>query len=466
MTQHWTAAQLAGAAGGAILSGNPDTRIGVISTDTRKIAPGDCFIALAGENHDGHAFVADALKKGAGAAIVSEWNGAPPETQSAVIRVRDTLIALGAIARFHRSRFDIPVVAVSGSNGKTSTKEMVAAIFSRSRKVLKNKGNFNNLVGLPLTLLDLTEDHELAVVEMGINVPGEMERLARIGRPTVGIITNVHPAHLEGLQTVDRILEEKGKLWRALGPDGLAVVNMDDPMLARFAQTLDTRRITYSVEDPSADVGIASQILVSEGQTRFSIRFRGSEIPVALPAMGIHHARNALAAAAAALGTGASTEDVRTGLAAYEPVNQRMQCIRLRNGSVVVDDTYNANPGSLLAAVEAVLTASGGHPFVAVLGEMRELGAESGALHFEVGRKIGAAKPSRLVALGQLGREFLKGAQAAGMDASLCFHARDHEEAVAHLRANLPERAWILVKGSRAMAMEQVVEGLTGECLS
>lgn len=466
MTRHWTAAELAGASGGEILFGNPDARIGAISTDTRRIAPGDCFIALAGETHDGHAFVADALSKGAGAAVVSEWSGGAPAAQSVVIRVRDTLRALGEIARFHRLRFDIPVVAVSGSNGKTSTKEMAAAILGRSRKVLKNRGNFNNLIGLPLTLLELSAGHDIAIVEMGINVPGEMDRLARIGSPTVGIITNVHPAHLEGLESLDRIMEEKGKLWRALGTDGLAVVNLDDPRLARFAETLETRRITFSAVNPAADVSVASPVLVTEGQTRFSIRFRDAEIPVTLPAMGAHHARNALAAAAAALGTGATAEDVRAGLAAFEPVGQRMQCLRLRNGSVVVDDTYNANPGSLMAAVEAVRAACGGKPFAAVLGEMRELGPESASLHFDAGKRIGAAKPSLLVALGQMGSEILRGAQAAGMDASLCFHAQTHAEAVAFLRERIPEQAWVLVKGSRAMGMERVVEGLTGECLS
>ena len=206
-----TVAELAEAAGGEVLSGDPGAPVGAISTDTRKIAQGDCFIALCGENQDGHAFVAEAVGKGARAVVVSERVDLPSDTSAAVIRVGDTLYALGELARRHRMKFDIPVIAVAGSNGKTSTKEMISAIFDRTRKVLKNRGNYNNLIGLPLTLLELSEEHDLAVVEMGINAPGEMERLAQIGSPTTAVITNVHPAHLEGLQSIDLIMEEKGR---------------------------------------------------------------------------------------------------------------------------------------------------------------------------------------------------------------------------------------------------------------
>ncbi len=460
----WTVATLAEAAGGEILSGGPGAQVRAISTDTRQIAPGDCFIALPGENHDGHAFVSDAMGKGAGAVIVSEPTVFARDTSAAVIRVADTLYALGELARRHRMKFDIPVIAVSGSNGKTSTKEMIAAIFSRTRKVLKNKGNFNNLVGLPLTLLGLRKEHGVAVVEMGINVPGEMERLAQIGSPTAAIITNIHPAHLEGLGSIERIMEQKGKLWESLGSDGIAVVNLDDPMLSHFAEQIKARKVTCSLRNGVADVSVCSKIVVSPGNTSFRINAGGFEIPVSLQVMGIHHAQNALAAAAAALSTGASAEEVGAGLSGCTPVRQRMNCLKLRNGGVLVDDTYNANPCSMIAAVEAVLSASSGSPFVAVLGEMRELGRDSPVLHFEVGRKVGAAKPGRLITLGPLGVEILKGAQAAGLDESLCFHAADHAQAAEFLRRVAPEGAWILVKGSRGMTMEKIVEAMAGEC--
>lgn len=461
----WTPAILAKATGGELLSGNPDALVETISTDTRKIASRHCFIALAGENHDGHAFVADAIGRGAGAVIVSEWRGMdlPGPEGAAVIKVRDTLHALGELARFHRARFDIPVIAVTGSNGKTSTKEMIAAIFGRNRTVLKNRGNFNNLIGLPLTLLELNAEHRVAVVEMGINVPGEMERLARIGSPSAGVITNVQPAHLEGLQSLDRILEEKGKLWEALGGEGLAVVNRDDARLRRLGSGVAARRITYSFDETAADVHLASPVLVSEGKTTFRIGFRGAGLSISLPVMGLHYARNALAAAAAAFGMGADAAEVQAGLSSYEPICQRMELRRFENGCVVIDDSYNANPGSMLAAVETVRAANPGRPFVAVLGEMRELGPEGPLLHFELGKKIGAGGLGGLITLGHLGVEIQKGALAAGMDKALCIHAGDHQEAVALLLDRAPECAWILVKGSRAMAMEKIVEGICGK---
>ena len=458
-----TVETLAADAGGRITSGDPGAGLGRVCTDTRGIEQGDCFIALFGENRDGHAFVADAVKKGAGAVIVSREVDLPPTSSAAVIMVSDTLFALGEIARRRRMRYDIPVIAVSGSNGKTSTKEMVAAILCRSRTVLKNTGNFNNLIGLPLTLLGLNGEHGAAVVEMGINVPGEMERLARIGAPTVAVITNIHSAHLEGLGSLARIMEEKGKLFESLAPDSVAVVNLDDPMISRFAERVKARKITFSITNAEADVSICSPVEVSEGKTTFRIKTGGMEIPVSLPVMGVHYARNALAATAAALSAGAEPEDVAAGLACVPRVAQRMRCVRLGDGTVLVDDTYNANPASMIAALEAVLGASSPDPFVAVLGEMFELGPESPRLHFEVGRAFGAAKPARLVALGDLGLELLRGARDAGLDSSRCFHASDHADAADYLKHFAPSGAWILVKGSRGMTMEKVVQKITDD---
>jgi UDP-N-acetylmuramoyl-tripeptide--D-alanyl-D-alanine ligase len=290
-----------------------------------------------------------------------------------------------------------------------------------------------------------------------------MERLAQIGSPTVAVLTNIHPAHLEGLQSVDRIMEEKGKLWKSLARDGIAVVNLDDPMLSHFAGGIEARKITCSLANGAADVSVCSQIVISESGTLFRISACGSEIPVSLPVMGIHHAQNALSATAAALGAGASAKEIEAGLNGYEPLNQRMSCIKLPNGAFLVDDTYNANPRSMIAAVEAVRAASSGRPLVAVLGEMRELGPDGPALHFDVGRTIGAAKPRGLITLGPLGKEILKGAQAAGLEKSLCFHAANHAEAVDFLRQVMCDGAWVLVKGSRGMTMERVVEAMAGE---
>ena len=459
---NWTVATLLEATRGELLSGNPATVIRAVSTDTRTLGAGDCFVALPGESHDAHRFIPHAVTLGARAVILS----VPlPELAAmardvAFIRVSDTQYALGELARSHRKKFDIPVVAITGSNGKTSTKEMLSAIFEQTLHIVKNKGNFNNLIGLPLTLLELEPRHQLAVVEMGINVPGEMARLVEIGCPDTGVITNVQPAHLLGLESLDRILEEKTKLWTALADDGLAVVNLDDARLREFSKKLSCRSVTWSLSDPGADVRAEGEPRIRKGTTEFGIRFGpgGDIIQTSLPVMGPHHAANGLAAAAAAWGMGISPAVIAAGLAQYQPVKQRMQAHRLPGGQVLIDDTYNANPASMLAAFQTVALACGGRPFVAVLGEMRELGPDEVMLHRELGRKLASFGPSLVITCGAIGREIGVGAVEAGLPAAACHHAESHSEAASILRARMPADAWVLVKGSRGITMEEVVE--------
>ena len=351
---------------------DPEAKVGAVCTDTRRIEPGDCFIALRGESRDGHSLRCCGSRKGRGLGDRIRRGHPSARYFSRRNKGQRYSICPGRTCAPAPAEVRHPGDSGFGQHGKTGAKEMVAAILGRSRKVLKNTGNFNNLIGLPLTLLGLNGEHGAAVVEMGINVPGEMERLAQIGSPTIAVITNIHSAHLEGLGSLDRIMEEKGKLWQSLDPHGVAVVNLDDPMLSRFAERIKARKITFSSTDAAADVSICSRIVVSEGKTTFRINAGGLEIPVSLPVMGAHYAENALAATAAALSAGAVAEDVEKGLACLPPVAQRMHCLKLSNGSVLVDDTYNANPGSMIAALEAVLSASSGSPFVAALGEMRD----------------------------------------------------------------------------------------------
>lgn len=448
---------------GTLLQGPPEGAVARISTDTRRIGPGDAFVALRGDNHDAHGFLESAVEKGAGTLVVSrprgEWSADVP-AHVTVIQVPDTLVALGDLARYHRCRFTIPVVGITGSNGKTSTKEMVSAILSQRNRVLKNQGNYNNLVGVPLTLLSMEPEHEIAVVEMGINVPGEMERLVRVAMPTVGIITNVHPAHLEGLGSLDRILEEKGKLLSSLGSQGVAAINLDDELLERFSKTLQAGLVTYSLHRTEAMVVLAGPVEVEEGVSIFPVSFGKETLRVRLPVLGMHQVQNALAAAALAWSLGESPKAIAEGLSLHQPVKQRMQRHLLEGGRVLIDDTYNANPKSMLASVRAALTASSGKPVVAVLGEMRELGSASAVLHYEVGHQVGSLGVRYLITMGELGREIQRGARDAGLASSSCFHAQTHEEAVERLRDRVPEEAWIVVKGSRGMTMERVVEGM------
>jgi UDP-N-acetylmuramoyl-tripeptide--D-alanyl-D-alanine ligase len=458
---NWTVANVLEATRGSLLQGSLEQPVAGISTDSRRVQPQDAFVPLVGEHFDGHAFLAGAVAKGVGAVIVEADRvaGALPP-QVAVIAVADTLYALGDLARYWRMRHRLPVVGITGSNGKTSTKEMLARILGQHLCVLKNQGNFNNLVGVPLTLLELRAHHQIAVVEMGINVPGEMARLAEIVQPEVGLITNIQSAHLEGLQSPDAILQEKAELWRALPSEGLAVINSDDHRLRNLAPALSARKLTYSTQDASADVHVTGAVRLDASGSRFTLSLGGERFEVALPVLGLHQAQNGVAAAAVAYGLGVAGSVIAAGLAGHLAVSQRMQLQPLADGTLLVNDTYNANPTSMVAAVQAIAAVHQDRPLVVVLGEMRELGETSAELHRQVGRQIGALGLDRLITLGDLAENIGEGAREAGMASGLCRHARSHEEAIAQLRKNWPRGAWILVKGSRGMRMEQVVEGI------
>jgi len=460
---NWTVARIIEATGGTLLQGRPDQSLAGISTDTRQIHPSDCFVALVGERTDGHEFLPEALTKGAGALVIARSRATPAliaPGETAVVAVPDTLYALGELARYWRRAHPIPVVAVTGSNGKTTSKEMVAAVLGESREILKTQANFNNLIGLPLTLLALEPRHRTAVVEMGINVPGEMARLLEIARPTVGLITNVQPAHLEGLISLDEIVREKGQLWLSLGPEDLAIVNLDDERLATLLPALPSRIVTYSMTQAKADVRVTGEVATLEGTCSFTIGLGNQSVAVSLPILGLHHVMNALSAAAVGWGMGLSPSTIAAGLATYRPVKMRMQRHRLADGRTLIDDTYNANPGSMLAALRTVAAASGGKPVVAVLGDMRELGPASSALHREVGHQLAELGVRQLITLGRMTRELADGAREAGLPASAHRHTESHDQIVAWLKDQPVEESWILVKGSRSMAMERVVEGM------
>lgn len=459
----WTISQILSATGGRLLQGDPDKVVGPISTDSRNLQPGACFLALVGDRHDGHAFVGDVSARGCGAVVIAEGRLSalgPIPSAVAVVEVADTLCALGSLAHFRRMGSHIPVIGITGSNGKTSTKEILAGILGVRHKVLKTQGNFNNLIGLPLTLLRLEPEHEMAVVEMGINVPGEMSRLVQIGEPTVGLITNIHPAHLEGLGSLDGILEEKGKLWLGLKSDGLAVVNLDDERLAEFSKRLSSGIMTYSISNRSARVKLAGNVDERDGCSSFRLSFDGVELKVRFPVLGRHQLMNALAAAATAWGLGEPLDVIGEALASHQAVKGRMQVHRLEDGRVLVDDTYNANPGSMLAALQAIKSSCRGMPITAVLGEMRELGPNSASIHADLGRKIAGLGVNRLITIGEKGHQMCLGAQEGGMDPAVCIWAASHDEVIELLKGLNAGGEWILVKGSRAMAMERVVEGI------
>jgi UDP-N-acetylmuramoyl-tripeptide--D-alanyl-D-alanine ligase len=419
-----------------------------VSTDTRGLRPGELFVALRGERFDGHEFVRRAAALGAAGAVVgNEGDVALPQ-----VVVGDTLTALQRYAAAWRLRFRIPVIGVTGSNGKTTVKEMLAAILGGAGPVLVTHGNLNNHVGVPLTLLRLHDEHRHAVIEMGASHPGEIALLTRLARPDVGVITNAGPAHLEGFGSIEDVARAKGELFADLAADGVAVINTEDryaPLWRELAG--DRRQVTFGLES-QADVR-ARGIEADGERTRFTLVTPDGEMPVELPLAGRHNVLNALAAAAAAGALGLDVRRIGIGLTAAAPVAGRLQ-LRVSDipGVRLIDDSYNANPASLAAAVDW-LTAQPGDAWL-VLGDMAELGAGAAAAHAEAGRAARAAGVVRLFALGPLARA---AADAFGHGAA---HFDDRDALIAALRRELSSGVNLLVKGSRSARMDRVAHAL------
>ncbi len=445
-----TLAQVAEAVQGRLIGA--DARFGAVSTDTRTLEKGALFVAIVGERHDGNRFVGDAAAKGAAGAMVSVRSDvALPQ-----IEVDDTRVALGRMAHAWRASFRIPVIAVTGSSGKTTVKELIAAILSvgaerSGRSVCVTQGNLNNDIGLPLTLMRLSAEHDAAVVELGANHPGEIDALARIARPTVGVITNAGAAHLEGFGSLDGVANAKGELLDHLPPLGTAVLNADDRYVDAWrARTTAGRVLTFGFTS-NADFTVDGEPVLDERGARFRLETPRETIDVTLPLLGRTNVLNALAAAAAAYAVGCDADDIAAGLARASAVRGRMHVVAGRGGAVVIDDAYNANPSSARAALDHLATLSGRRIFV--LGDMLELGPSAAELHAEVG-EYARQRSDALVAIGPLARH----AAAAYGSGAETFD--DVAAAVDALLPRLGEDVTVLVKGSRAMGLERVVAGL------
>ncbi|MEO8605838.1 MAG: UDP-N-acetylmuramoyl-tripeptide--D-alanyl-D-alanine ligase [bacterium] len=441
-TMGWTGQEIATATGAAAGAEASPAACLAVSTDTRHLAVGALYVALRGAHHDGHAFAAAALSGGATAVLVEQL---PPgvEPRRAFV-VADTLRALGDLAAFTRRRWGGRVVAITGSNGKTTTKEMLGAICEAAEpgRVLRTHGNLNNLIGLPLTLLRLDGSETTAVLEMGMNAFGEIARMTEIAAPDVGVITNVGPAHLEGVGNLSGVARAKGELFAGMTAAGAIAVNMDDPHVVRAAADFSGRRIEFgrgrtvraeAIDDRGVD-GVA--FTLSIGAAQASIRLHGA---------GAHNVQNALAASAVAHALGIEIGVIAAGLAVAEQPKMRMQVIRLRNGVTLINDAYNANPASTEAALDAVGRTPG--RAIAVLGEMRELGDDSAALHGRVGAHAAAAGVEWLIAAGPGVETLADGARRAGnIEVSVC---SDAAAAAALIATRWQRGDVILIKGSR-----------------
>jgi len=456
----FTSEELALATGGRWI-GAPPAAVDGVATDTRHLAPGTCFVALRGERFDAHDFLGDAARAGA-ACAVARADRVPAEPPLPLLAVEDTLEALGAIARHHRRRFPVPLVGVTGSNGKTTTREMIAAILSVRGPVLKTEGNLNNEVGVPLTLLRLGPEHTAAVVEMGMNHPGEIARLASIAEPRVGVVTNATAAHLHGLGSVDAVASAKAELYKGLPPDGIVVANLDDPRMLAKARKSGRRVFTFAVgAHKEADVTVlAIEPRGEEGQL-VTLGLGTKEVLVRLPLVGAHNAANAAAAAAAAMALGASDREIASGLAAVRPVGRRLRLERLASGVLLVDDCYNANPASMAAALATLLDLARGRRALAALGDMLELGESEAESHRDLGRMAARAGLAALATLGPRTALTHEAALAGGFPPGDAFHAEDPGAAAAWLRSRLRPGDVLLVKASRGMQLERLVEALT-----
>jgi UDP-N-acetylmuramoyl-tripeptide--D-alanyl-D-alanine ligase len=446
---------------GAALSGDCSTEVfSGVSTDSRSLEPGQLFVALEGPNFDGHDFVEQALADGAAGALVREGFSLEAKPDACLIQVQDTTHALGDLAAAWRREQSALVAAITGSNGKTTTKEMLASVMSQRHRVLKTQGNLNNHIGLPLTLLQLSAEHTACVVEMGMNAPGEIARLTEIAEPEVGVITNVGPAHLGMLGSMEAIAAAKAELFMGLSTASTAVVNLEDPLLAAYADKLDCRVVTFGLREPAGIVG--SDISAQGSKVAFNLELpTGSPVRVVLAAPGRHNVMNALAAAAAAWALGQGAQAIKAGLESFVPVKGRLQMSRSFWGYTVLDDTYNANPASLAAGLNALTELAGSRRKALILGDMRELGPTAPQLHEEAGRLAAELGCQIVLALGERAGHVEAGARSAGLNDNSAQAFDDLEALVWAARDVLQEDDVVLVKGSRSARMERVVAALT-----
>lgn len=438
---------------GGRLVGGERAAIRGVSTDTRTLEPGALFVALRGERFDGHDFVREALRRGAAAALVSrELVGCEP-----LVVVEDTLRALGSLAAAHRRELRPKVIAITGSTGKTTTKEMTAAILSQGWATARTPGNYNNEVGVPLALLGLDPSHRAAVIEVAMRGRGQIAYLADMARPDVGVVTNIGVSHMELLGSRQAIAEAKGELLEALAPDGAAVLNAGDDFYDYLASRTRARVIAFG-RDPGADVRVSDIALGADASVRFRLHGWWGDQEITLRAPGRHHALNAAAAAAAAMAAGAEAEWVPAGLSVFESTEMRGRVTRAPGGFTVIDDCYNAAPDSMRVALELLADMPGGRKW-AVLGEMKELGPMAADWHREVGELAAGLGIAGLVAVGELGRCIAEGARQA-LESQQIVEAPNNAAAAAAVAARVRAGDVVLVKGSRAMGMEEIVKQL------
>ena len=459
----WTAQELVAATGGELLCEDRHRHFAQISIDSRKISPGDVFVAIIGDIHDGHSFLEDVIHRGIKGVVInkdkakeiqiSNWH----DKNITGIAVEDTTRALGDLAAFHRNRTDASVVAITGSNGKTTTRNLTAAVMAPQFNTLSSFGNYNNQIGLPLTLLRLHQGHTWAVVELGTNGPGEIARLAEITSPEIGVITNIGPAHLEGLGSLEGVMHEKGDLLTKLRPDGKAILNADDPRIMKLAEQTDKAVVLFGLSENA--MIRAEAVEENANGVSFTLVLPQKRVPVDLNISGQFMVSNALAAAAVGTVVGLSAERIKVGLENFSSAPGRMSYFQMPNGIHIIDDTYNANPDSMKAAILTLKALRADNRSILVAGDMLELGEQSASLHNRIGTLAGTSGIRRIYLTGEFAEAVAAGAQESHMNGRDIITGTK-AEILADLKNYLKPGDWVLIKGSRGMRMEDIVKGL------
>jgi UDP-N-acetylmuramoyl-tripeptide--D-alanyl-D-alanine ligase len=460
----WRVSEILEATQGKLVCGDIERQFSGVCIDSRSIQADQLFVAIKGEVHDGHNFTGYVTSKGvkgivihedkAGSLSVAGWK----KLGVVCVSVKDTVRALGDMASYNRKRSNARLVAITGSNGKTTSKEMCFAVVSEGFNTLGTYGNLNNNIGVPLTLFSLSHEHEMAVVELGMNHAGEIRQLGEICTPDIGIITNIGPAHLEGLGSIENIAKAKAELLENIKPDGVVILNADDPRVCKLADNTESRVVYFGMSE-KADIKGADVEQRGTG-IDFTLILPEEEIDIKLNAAGKFMVSNALAAASVGYELGLSAKKIKSGLEKFKPVNGRMNILRDSSRKVtIIDDTYNANPGSMTQALKSFESLRGDNRGIFVAGDMFELGEKSASEHERMGRFSVSAGIAKLYPTGRFAENMARGAMDKGLSKSNIFIGTK-DDILEDLKKEIKPDDWILVKGSRAMAMEKIVEGL------
>ena len=445
-------AEILSATGGVLISGNTDETVSSVVCDSRKAVEGSLFVPLIGENVDGHDFINKAFENGAAASLIQSGY----ETQNAkgpLIEVNDTLEAMQDLAAYYRRKFDIPVIAVTGSVGKTTTKEMIASVLGSAMKVFKTEGNYNGQIGLPLTIFNLDSSYEIAVFELGVSKFGEMEKLAKIADPNIGVVTNIGMSHLENFKTIENTCSEKLKILQ--NPNGILYLNGDCPILSKKGQDLGYTVVYFGV---NGDYPYKCQDIYSKNEnTTFTLVTSDFKENISIPCLGIHNVYNALAAIGVALKIGIHLDDIKKGLSSFKNVGMRQQISNL-NGITIIDDSYNASPDSMKSAITVLKSIGSGRKIV-VMADMLELGGNSENAHYDIGRYMAIEGVNILITVGNLSQNAAEGIKSTNQEV-ISLKCSNNSEAFDTLKNIIKTGDKILVKGSRGMHTEEIVQNL------